>query len=112
MFNGGRIHETKMCEIQDRYVNQTQITFYVNTHEKILPIIFPTDLRPGKIFRECDHVYEKLFSYNVMNTKQEDGCYPLNAEVNGKPEKGAYCVCSTELCNEGTIVWPPVQEAP
>ena len=74
---------------------------------------FPlTDLRPGKIFRECDHVYEKLFSYNVMNTKQEDGCYPLNAEVNGKPEKGAYCVCSTELCNEGTIVWPPVQEAP
>ena len=111
MSNGGRIHQKKMREIQNRYVNQTQNASYVHFYENFYQFS-PTDLRPGKIFRECDHVYEKLFSYNVMNTKQEDGCYPLNAEVNGKPEKGAYCVCSTELCNEGTIVWPPVQEAP
>ena len=57
------------------------------------------DSRPGKIIRDCDHVYEKLFSYNVMNTQQDDGCFDLDANVNGKPETGIYCVCSTDLCN-------------
>ena len=38
-----------------------------------------------------------------MNTKQDDGCYTFSTDVNGKPEKGTYCVCSTPLCNEGTI---------
>merc|ERR1711874_179844 len=72
---------------------------------------FKTDLRPGKIIRECDHVYEKLFGYHTMNTKQEDGCYPFSTDVNGKPESGVYCMCSTELCNEGTIVWPPTSSS-
>ena len=38
-----------------------------------------------------------------MNTQQDDGCYPLDANVNGKPEKGVYCICSTDLCNEGDV---------
>ena len=62
-----------------------------------------SETRPGKVIRDCDHVYEKLFSYNVMNTQQDDGCYPLDANVNGKPEKGVYCICSTDLCNEGDV---------
>ena len=70
-----------------------------------------SDLRPGKIIRECDHVYEKLFGYHTMNTKQEDGCYPFSTDVNGKLESGVYCMCSTELCNEGTIVWPPTSSS-
>ena len=32
---------------------------------------------------------------------------PHLKNVNGKPESEVYCMCSTELCNEGTIVWPP-----
>ena len=81
--------------------------FLIIRNSRLL-IFYISDLRPGKIIRECDHVYEKLFGYFVMNTKQEDGCYEFSTDVNGKPESGVYCMCSTELCNEGTIVWPPV----
>ena len=28
-----------------------------------------SDLRPGKIYRDCDHIYEKLFGYNVFRYK-------------------------------------------
>ena len=59
--------------------------------------------RPGKVIRECDHVYEKLFGYKVMDSSQPDGCYDLKAEVNGRPEIGTYCICSTPLCNTGDI---------
>ena len=42
-----------------------------------------------------------------MNTQQDDGCYKLDAVVNGKPELGVYCICSSPLCNEGSVpdVW-------
>ena len=65
------------------------------------------DSRPGKIIRDCDHVYEKLFGYNVMNTQQEDGCYDLDANVNGKPETGKFCICSEDLCNGDPIPHDP-----
>ncbi len=68
---------------------------------------FRTDSRPGKVIRDCDHVYEKLFSYNVMNTQQADGCYKLDAMVNEKPEKGVFCICSTPLCNSGDVPEKP-----
>ena len=66
-------------------------------------IKFNTVTRPGKVIRECDHVYEKLFGYKVMDSSQPDGCYDLKAEVNGRPEIGTYCICSTPLCNTGDI---------
>ena len=88
---------------------QVLLTFSQTSLKSSVFII--SDLRPGKIIRECDHVYEKLFGYHTMNTKQEDGCYPFSTDVNGKPEKGVYCMCSTELCNEGTIVWPPTSSS-
>ena len=30
-----------------------------------------SDLRPGKIIRECDHVYEKLFCYHSKGNSIE-----------------------------------------
>ena len=41
-----------------------------------------------------------------MNTQEKDGCFDLDANVNGKPETGKYCVCSTDLCN-GDNTWDP-----
>ena len=41
-----------------------------------------------------------------MNTQQEDECFDLDANVNGKPETGKYYVCSKDLCN-GDNTWDP-----
>ena len=102
---GNVLNSRQVCTVKIMLEVQVLLTFSQTSLKFSVFII--SDLRPGKIIRECDHVYEKLFGYHTMNTKQEDGCYPFSTDVNGKPESGVYCMCSTELCNEGTIVWPP-----
>ena len=59
--------------------------------------------RKGRVFRECDHVYEKLFGYANMDTTR-DGCRKFQSEpVEGSKVSGVYCVCSTEMCNTGDV---------
>ena len=59
--------------------------------------------RKGRVFRECDHVYEKLFGYKNMDTSK-DGCRKFESEpVKGSKVSGVYCVCSTEMCNTGWV---------
>ena len=56
------------------------------------------DSRPGKVFRECDHVYEQLFGYDVFKIRRE-GCWRFDTVLNGVPEKGVYCACASDNCN-------------
>ena len=63
--------------------------------------------RKGKVFRECDHIYEKLFGYKNMDTTK-DGCRKFESEpVKDSKVSGVYCVCSTEKCNFGNVPEDP-----
>ena len=59
------------------------------------------------MFRECDHIYEKLFGYDNMDTSK-DGCRKFGSEPRkGEKVEGVYCVCSTENCNIGWVPEDP-----
>ena len=108
---GNVLNSRQVCTVKMHVGSTSTSTLTFSQTSLKFSVFIISDLRPGKIIRECDHVYEKLFGYHTMNTKQEDGCYPFSTDVNGKPESGVYCMCSTELCNEGTIVWPPTSSS-
>jgi hypothetical protein len=61
-----------------------------------------SDLRPGKIYRDCDHIYEKLFGYNVFRNDLGVGCRNFEGiTYDGGKEKGMYCYCLGDNCNTG-----------
>jgi len=86
------------------------------------------DGRPGKIFRDCDYVYENLFGFNNFNLKigtgewtsllkyKEEislsslkllGCRLFSGStLDGGAEKGMYCYCLGNNCNSGDIAYP------
>ena len=89
--------------------------FGVFAYIRILKIIISTDDRPGRVFRECDHVYEKLFGYDAFKTS-EDGCRKYDVKhilgwyaeedkdkVKDSTVTGILCVCSDDLCNGGPV---------
>lgn len=61
---------------------------------------FKTDSRPGKVFRECDHVYEQLFGYDTFRINGP-GCWPFKTKIGEIEEKGTYCACREDNCNTG-----------
>ena len=78
-------------------------------------LIYLTDDRPGRVFRECDHVYEKIFGYDSFKTS-EVGCREYEVKkilgwyakededkVKDSTLKGILCVCSGEKCNGGPV---------
>merc|ERR1719270_1799651 len=75
---------------------------------------FTREDRPGKVFRECDHVYEKIFGDAFDTT--EDGCKEYEVpniigsyakadedKVKDSTVKGIMCVCSGDGCNAGDV---------
>ena len=75
----------------------------------MFPFLFLTKQahRQNKVFRECDHIYEKLFGYDSMDTSK-DGCRKFESEPRkGEKVSGVYCVCSTERCNDGVVPADP-----
>ena len=75
-----------------------------NMYEKSnASFVLLTAHRKGRVFRECDHVYEKLFGYDNMDTTT-NGCRKFESEPRkGEKVAGVYCVCDTELCNHGWV---------
>ena len=75
-----------------------------NLYEKAnSSFVLLTAHRKGRVFRECDHVYEKLFGYDNMDTTT-NGCRKFESEPRkGEKVAGVYCVCDTELCNHGWV---------
>lgn len=65
-------------------------------------MFFDTDSRPGKIFRECDHIYQQLFGYAEMPILP--GCRRFTATVSGVEEAGVHCACSTNDCNGNSTI--------
>ena len=73
---------------------------------------FLSDSRSGKIFRECDRIYDQLFGSAAFSATADGGCIRFDTYVGGSGpgdsvggihEKGVYCTCSGNLCNGGTI---------
>ena len=71
--------------------------------------------RPARIFRECDHVYEKIFGYDAFKTS-EVGCREYEVKnilgwyakededkVKDSTIKGILCVCDEDGCNSGSV---------
>ena len=47
-------------------VNLSRLKTALNESQRQRKIYFSSDLRPGKIFRDCDYVYEKLFGFQTF----------------------------------------------
>ena len=69
------------------------------------------DKRPGRVFRECDRVYEQLFeeegTFDVpgyaFEVGGEPGCKPFAGKIQGRDETGVVCKCLGDRCNSGDI---------
>ena len=77
----------------------------------MVPIFRPNfilpDSHPGKVFRECDHVYEQLFGYDSFDHGKIEVCKEFETTVMGKMEKGVHCACLGDNCNTGPVQLPP-----
>jgi hypothetical protein len=74
---------------------------------KTLCSLVLSEKRLNRIYRDCDQIYQKLFSYEGLPIK--DGCHEFDTVVNGISEKGVHCACRTgDNCNIGNITWPEV----
>ena len=56
------------------------------------------------MIRDCDHIFEKLFGYDVFVIK--DGCHNFQTTINDVEEKGTYCYCEGDYCNGGDVAPP------
>ena len=70
---------------------------------------FLADSRSGKIFRECDRIYDQLFGDDAFEPTEDGKCRRFDTHVGGAEdqggvhERGVYCTCTSNLCNRGTI---------
>ena len=91
----------------------SNLTFWVHVLNQLL--LHLIDDRPGRSFRECDHVYEKIFGYENFKTS-EVGCnnyevpnilgwYTKEDEDKVKDSviTGILCVCGSDRCNRGIV---------
>ncbi len=80
---------------------------------------FRSDQRPGRIYRECDRVYEMLFGDQTFDMAGftfdeggEAGCKRYSTTIKGKEESGIVCKCLGDRCNSGDITDDDVNVIP
>lgn len=105
MQRGGQRRGALLHQVQHRYgwprfgfLKTVGVGKYVHLKHPSVP-----DTRPGKVIRDCDHIYEQLFGYDTFAITGE-GCRRFEAKIGDMSETGILCACKTDNCNGEPIL--------